>query len=225
MPLLEARGLAKTYSEGGESIEVLRGAGLVVEAGDTLAIRGRSGSGKSTLLHMLGLLDLPDAGSVLYDGQPAPTNDRAASAFRNSQVGFVFQFHYLLDDFTAEENVAMPAILRSGKRQRSLAASRDLLGQVGLGDRLGHYPSQLSGGEQQRVALARALVNQPRVVLADEPTGNLDSEHSAEIISLLLDMNRTLGQTFIIVTHDESLAARMKRVMLLEGGVLRPVGD
>ncbi len=222
--LLEANDLWKSYHEGRETIEVLRGAGLRVNEGDTVAIRGRSGSGKSTLLHLLGLLDSPNRGEVLFDGAPVPRDDRSLSAFRNAQIGFVFQFHYLLEDFTAEENVAMPRVLRSGQRVKSITAARELLARVGLSDRLRHYPSQLSGGEQQRVALARALINNPRVVLADEPTGNLDPQHSADILELLLDMNRTLGQTFIIVTHDEALAARLSARYMLEAGVLNPLG-
>jgi len=222
--LLEANDLWKSYHEGRETIEVLRGAGLRGNEGDTVAIRGRSGSGKSTLLHLLGLLDSPNRGEVLFDGAPVPRDDRSLSAFRNAQIGFVFQFHYLLEDFTAEENVAMPRVLRSGQRVKSITAARELLARVGLSDRLRHYPSQLSGGEQQRVALARALINNPRVVLADEPTGNLDPQHSADILELLLDMNRTLGQTFIIVTHDEALAARLSARYMLEAGVLNPLG-
>jgi lipoprotein-releasing system ATP-binding protein len=221
--VLEARALERRFHEGAETIEVLRGVVLQVAAGERIAVVGASGSGKSTLMHLLGGLDRPDGGSVLWGGVDVfalAEPDRALA--RNHQLGFVYQFHHLLAEFDALENVAMPLLIR-GQRPRDAAdRARTLLGRVGLDHRLHHRPSQLSGGERQRVALARALVGAPKVVLADEPTGNLDRDTADLVQAEMLDLNAQTGTALIVVTHDPQLAGRMDRVLRLEQGVLVP---
>jgi lipoprotein-releasing system ATP-binding protein len=229
-PFFEARGLRKTYLNGTARIEVLRGVGLSVFPGEMLSIVGPSGSGKSTLLHLLGALDRPDSGGVYLDGRDLfRLSENARARIRNESIGFVFQFYHLLPEFTALENVLMPALVyrargaEGGGAPRARAAA--LLESVGLGDRLLHKPAQLSGGEQQRVAIARALMNRPRLVLADEPSGNLDSRTSAELHALLADMNRREGQAFVIVTHDDELSRRAHRRLRMRDGVMVPADE
>ncbi len=222
--LLEARGLTKSFSRGGKEIHVLRGLDLDVAPGEMVAILGKSGVGKSTLLHVLGTLDRPDSGVVRFEGEdllgrPEP----ALAAFRNRHLGFVFQFHHLLPEFSALENAMIPAIIGGLPRREALDRARTLLEAVGLDSRVEHRPAELSGGEQQRVALARALVMQPRLILADEPTGNLDDATSEEVHGLLASLNREFGAAFLVATHNLKLAARMGRVLRLEEGVVHPV--
>jgi len=224
-PFFEARGLRKTYLNGADRIEILRGVGLSVFPGEMLSIVGPSGSGKSTLLHLLGALDRPDSGEVRLDGRDLfKLSENARARVRNESIGFVFQFYHLLPEFTALENVLMPALVYrargAGGGEAARARAAALLESVGLGDRLVHKPSQLSGGEQQRVAIARALMNRPRLVLADEPSGNLDSRTSAELHALLADLNRREGQAFVIVTHDDELSRRAHRRLRMRDGVV-----
>lgn len=220
-----AEGVERTFRGAtGNEIHVLRGLDLSVEAGETIAVVGPSGAGKSTLLHILGGLDLPSAGSVRLGGRDlASLTDADLAALRNRYVGFVFQFHHLLRDFTALENVMMP--LRIGGVAEAIAeqGARALLEQVGLAERLYHRPSKLSGGEQQRVAVARALAAEPPVLLADEPSGNLDIETSERLHDALFDLVRRHGTALVVVTHNPSLARRTDRILSLDGGVLRPV--
>jgi len=224
MNVLEARGLVRTFRHGGRTIEVLRGLDFEVAAGDMVAVRGKSGVGKSTLLHILGTLDRPDAGLVAYDGRDLMSlPERELAAFRNGHIGFVFQFHHLLPEFSALENVMIPAIIGGLSRSEAESRARSLLDAVGLSERSTHRPAELSGGEQQRVALSRALVMRPKVILADEPTGNLDDATSEEVHDLFVDVNRRFGVAFVVATHNVKLAARMTRAMRLEDGVLRPL--
>ena len=223
-PVLVARDLARSYEQAGNDLSVLQGINLEIEKGEKLAIIGVSGSGKTTLLNVLGGLDDPNAGSVVVcdrDWQGLDASERAA--WRNQHVGFVYQFHHLLAEFSALENVALPLLIGgvSGKESRQRAT--DLLTRVGLGERLQHRPAALSGGERQRVAIARALVTQPSVVLMDEPTGNLDPHTAASMLDLLMELNETLGISFIMVTHDPAIAARMDRTVCLVDGRLEPV--
>ena len=220
MALIEARGIVKRY---GEALIVLRDLDIEVATGEMVAIMGASGVGKSTLLHVLGGLDHADQGSVAIDGTQLTTlPDADVVAFRNRHVGFVFQFHHLLPEFTALENVEMPMrIARMPKAQAQVRAT-ELLHRVGLAERMTHRPGMLSGGEQQRVAVARALVMQPAILLADEPTGNLDEQTADTLHALLRDMHRTYGLTSIIATHNPRLAAACDRVLRLEGGRLSP---
>jgi lipoprotein-releasing system ATP-binding protein len=218
--ILEAVHLKKGYAETGSRLEVLTDVELTVEKGETVAVTGQSGCGKSTLLHLLGLLDRPDAGEIRFQAAPILRDDRDLSRFRNRYLGFVFQFHYLLDDFTAEENIMIPALVAGETRGTARERARELLSELNLTDRARHFPAQLSGGEQQRVALGRALVNRPELVLADEPTGNLDPQHAAEVVELLLRLNRDYGHTFLLVTHNPDLADRMSRHLQLSDGRL-----
>jgi lipoprotein-releasing system ATP-binding protein len=220
MICLAGQALHKTYSDQGQNIQVLVNASLEVESGDLVSITGQSGCGKSTLLHILGLLDDPDQGKVFIMGQEVSSRLSQASAIRNRDIGFVFQFHYLVDDLDARENVALPMLIAGNSKSLSLGRADELLGLLGLAQRRNHYPNQLSGGEQQRLALARALINEPRIVLADEPTGNLDPHHSLEVWNLFERLNRELGQTFVIVTHDRELALRCRKVWELKEGKL-----
>ncbi len=219
--ILRARGLYREFKKEKERIPVVKGVSLDLAAGDCVAIMGSSGAGKSTLLHMLGTLDRPTSGELAF----APLfsdvwklSDEALSDFRNRNIGFVFQFHYLLPEFTALENVMMPALISGMARPEAETRARGLLEFVGLGSRLEHKPGELSGGEQQRVAIARAVILKPRILLGDEMTGNLDSENSKKVIDLLLDLNRQFGIAILIVTHDPEVAARMKRVITMKDG-------
>ncbi|MEM7481832.1 MAG: ABC transporter ATP-binding protein [Acidobacteriota bacterium] len=218
---LTARALAKSYRDGFRQVEVLRGADLDVAAGELVAVVGPSGSGKSTLLHLLGTLDRPDSGVLEIGGlDPTQFSGKRLAAFRNRSIGFVFQFYQLLPDFTALENVMMPGRI-AGEAPGTLAGrARALLDEVGLSHRLEHFPSQLSGGERQRVALCRALLLEPPLLLADEPTGNLDPESSEQVFDLLLELRERRGTTAVLVTHNPSLAARCGRILSLDGGVL-----
>jgi len=222
-PLLLCKGLSKTFTSAAEDLHVLDGVDLSVEAGSRIAITGASGSGKSTLLSILGGLDLPTGGFASVGGWELSTMPESRlSEYRASTVGFVFQFHYLLKDFTALENAALPAYMRSGNRKASFERAASLLGDMGLGDRLDHYPSQLSGGERQRAALARALVNAPALVLADEPTGNLDAASSRIVRELLFGLSARYGTTLIVVTHDLGLAGEADMAYRLADGRLGP---
>jgi lipoprotein-releasing system ATP-binding protein len=219
--VLEARGIVRGFAEGSGSLQVLRGLQLQVAAGERIAIVGVSGSGKTTLLQVLGGLDAPDAGQVLVQGQDIHAMpERQRCALRNRTLGFIYQFHHLLPEFSALENVAMPLLVRREPVADAMARARQLLQQVGLSERLAHRPHQLSGGERQRAAVARALVTQPRLVLADEPTGNLDGANAAQVFELMLELNRELGTSLVVVTHDRRLAARMDRVLVLKDGIL-----
>ena len=221
-PPLEARGLHRTYrGVAGPELHILRGVDFALDWGEAVAIVGASGSGKSTLLHLLGALDHPTAGSVHVGGTDIATlNDEEAAKLRNMRIGFVFQFHHLLRDFTALENVMVPALIRGDGPGAARSRATELLGQVGLGARLGHKPRQLSGGEQQRVAVARALVNEPYILLADEPTGDLDTATSRDVQDILFEMKERHGVALAVVTHNRELASKAERVLRLREGVL-----
>jgi ABC-type lipoprotein export system ATPase subunit len=218
-PLLRARALTKTYTMGKRSLEVLRGVDLDVARGEFLALRGASGAGKSTLLHLIGGLDLPNAGEILFEGNNLVAfSERRLTEFRNRRVGFIFQAYHLLPELTALENVCLPARMARISSATVEVRGRELLARVGLKDRLDHKPSELSGGEQQRVAIARALINEPELVLADEPTGNLDSKTGGEIIELLKSLRAEKNTTLVIATHDAKVAANAERVIELVDG-------
>ena len=222
--LLSVRNLQKSFVEGGEEIHVLRGVCLDLAEGERIAVVGESGVGKSTLLHLLGTLDHPTAGEILYHGKPLPLNDEGAlSQFRNREIGFVFQFHYLLPDFTALENVMMPALIQGIAPEQAKAAAGQLLERVGLGDRKYHRPGKLSGGEQQRVAVARAVVLNPKMILADEPTGSLDIRIGEEVQDLLFRLNEEQGVALVIATHNREFAERIGRRVELRKGRLFPL--
>jgi lipoprotein-releasing system ATP-binding protein len=213
--------VTKTFLHEGSSVTVLKGVSLRVREGEMLCVVGPSGAGKSTLLHMIGTLDLPTTGHILYEGKDVTKLSSARlSEFRNQSIGFVFQFHHLLPEFTALENVMMPGLIQGRPKGPLAARARQLLAEVGLDHRTSHRPGELSGGEQQRVALARAMVMEPKVILADEPTGNLDSQTSDAIHNLLFELNQRRRTTFVIVTHSRDLAARMPRTVFMKDGAI-----
>ena len=215
--MIEVEGVTKSFG----SLQVLKGIDLSIAQGEVVSIVGPSGAGKTTLLQLMGTLDRPDAGHVRIDGtEVGSLRGKALSAFRNRRIGFVFQFHQLLPEFTAEENVMMPALIRGVSGGAARDEARRMLELMGLSGRAGHKPSELSGGEKQRVAVARALINRPAVVLADEPSGSLDSKNKAELHQLFFDLRDKFGQTFVIVTHDETLAARTDRTIHLMDGTV-----
>jgi lipoprotein-releasing system ATP-binding protein len=216
-PLVSVQNVSKAFEHEGRSLEVLQGIDLDIGSGEMVTIVGPSGAGKSTLLHLVGTLDLPSEGRIFYEGQDVTRLGSSDLAeFRNRSIGFVFQFHHLLPEFTALENVLMPGLIQGRRRLEERA--RQLLDEVGLSSRLTHRPGELSGGEQQRVALARALLMEPKLVLADEPTGNLDSQTSESVQSLFFDLNRRHGTTFLIVTHSRDFAAMMPRRVSMKDG-------
>jgi len=224
--VLRASDIHKSFRQGPVTLQVLCGVELSIAPGERAAIVGASGSGKTTLLQILGGLDRPSSGHVLVAGQDIHAlSEEARGALRNRALGFVYQFHHLLPEFSALENVAMPLLVRRMDVAAARARARELLQRVGLGERLSHRPHQLSGGERQRAAVARALVTEPRIVLADEPTGNLDGNNAEQVFALMLELNRERGTSLVVVTHDRALAARMDRVLTLERGVLDAGSD
>ena len=221
-PVLECRGIARRFSEGANELEVINGVDLKVMPADRLAIVGASGSGKTTLLQILGGLDSPNDGEVFVGGEAMHGgNETSRGELRNRYIGFVYQFHHLLPEFTAEENVAMPLMIRGESRPEAIEKARALLDRVGLGERLAHKPGELSGGERQRAAVARALITRPALVLADEPTGNLDAGNGEHVLKLMLELNEELETSLVIVTHDHTIASRMDRVVVLDNKSLR----
>jgi lipoprotein-releasing system ATP-binding protein len=219
--VLEAEGLVREFREGASTLRVLDGLSMRIERGESVAIVGASGSGKTTLLQILGGLDRPTEGTVRIDGRDIHALDETARcALRNRTLGFIYQFHHLLPEFSALENVAMPLSVRRMAAAEARARAAAVLGRVGLEARLGHRPHELSGGERQRAAVARALVTEPLLVFADEPTGNLDGRNAAQVFELMLELNRERGTSLVIVTHDERLAARLDRVVVLQDGRL-----
>jgi len=221
IPVLEARGVQKSFTQGPVTLEVLQGVMLAVGAADRLAIVGASGSGKTTLLQILGGLDRPTTGQVFVDGQDIHgLNEDARGMLRNRALGFVYQFHHLLPECSALENVSMPLLVRRTPVAEARDRAKEILDRVGLGGRLDHRPYQLSGGERQRAAVARALVTQPKILLADEPTGNLDGGNAESVFELMLELNRERGTSLVVVTHDMRLADRLDRVYEIQGGIL-----
>lgn len=222
--VLEARQVQKSFQQGPVTLDVLRGINVAINAAERLAIVGASGSGKTTLLQILGGLDRPSNGHVLVDGRDIHSlSERERGELRNRALGFVYQFHHLLPEFSALENVAMPLLVRRMPTGDAKERAKEILTRVGLGQRLDHRPHQLSGGERQRAAVARALVTQPKLVLADEPTGNLDGKNAEQVFQLMLELNRERQTSLVVVTHDLRIAARMDRALEIEGGMLREV--
>ena len=222
-PVLDCRGVARRFNEGESTLVVLHDVDLQVQSAERVAIIGASGSGKTTLLQIMGGLDEPDEGAVFINGEAMHgTDEKAKGDLRNRNVGFVYQFHHLLPEFTAEENVAMPLMIRREPRSVAIEKARQLLSRVGLGERLHHKPGELSGGERQRAAVARALITKPQLVLADEPTGNLDAGNGAHVLNLMLELNEELKTSLVIVTHDHSIASQMDHILVLEDGALKP---
>lgn len=218
--MIQVRDISKSY----DNLKVLSGVNLDIDRGEVVSVVGPSGAGKTTLLQIIGTLDRPDCGSVTYDGVDVLSmKDQKLAAFRNRNIGFVFQFHQLLPEFSVLENVALPAMIGGESRSESFARARKLIDYLGLGERCNHRPAELSGGERQRAAVARALVNNPRVVLADEPSGSLDSHNRHELHRLFFDLRRDMGQTFVIVTHDESLAGECDRVIHMRDGQITDI--
>jgi lipoprotein-releasing system ATP-binding protein len=221
-PVLQCRAVVRRFREGSSELEVLSGVDLDVKAAERVAIIGTSGSGKTTLLQIMGGLDDPTEGEVMIDGQEMHNSSELSKGdLRNRYIGFVYQFHHLLPEFTAAENVAMPLLIRREPKSAALEKAAGLLARVGLGERLTHKPGELSGGERQRAAVARALITRPQLVLADEPTGNLDAGNGEHVLKLMLELNAELRTSLVIVTHDHSIANRMDRVLVLENGRLR----
>lgn len=221
--VLVCRSIVRQFREGDSTLEVLRGVDLTVREAERLAIIGTSGSGKTTLLQIMGGLDDPTSGEVHVNGQSiANIDEKDKSALRNQFIGFVYQFHHLLPEFSAKENVAMPLLIRRLRKDEAMQQAADLLSRVGLGERLDHKPGELSGGERQRAAVARALITRPKLVLADEPTGNLDAGNGQHVLQLMLELNQELNTSLVIVTHDHSIAGQMDRVLVLENGRLIP---
>jgi lipoprotein-releasing system ATP-binding protein len=219
--VLRCQNLSKVYESGPISVEVLQGVNFSIDAGCKVAIVGASGSGKSTLMHLLGGLDVPNTGTVQVCGEDmSKLSDAGRGRLRNQSLGFIYQFHHLLPEFTALENVAMPLFLRGGSIQQATEQAQEYLSKVGLADRVQHKPTELSGGERQRVAIARALVTKPKVILADEPTGNLDRKNAHQVQQLMLELNEELGTAVIIVTHDHAIADSMSKTYVLDDGNL-----
>ncbi len=219
--VLHCKDLTKTFESGPKPVEVLKGVNFSVDASSKVAIVGVSGSGKSTLMHLLGGLDVPDSGNVQVCGKDmSKLSDAERGRLRNQTLGFIYQFHHLLPEFTALENVAMPLFLRSGKISQATEQAKEFLSKVGLSERTLHKPTELSGGERQRVAIARALVTKPKVILADEPTGNLDRKNAIQVQKLMLELNQELGTAVVIVTHDYAIAESMTKTYILEDGQL-----
>mgnify|MGYP001824967018 CR=1 FL=1 len=224
--VLYCRSVARRFAEGGSTLEVLSDVNLDVQPAERVAIVGASGSGKTTLLQILGGLDEPDDGEVFVGGEAMHGGSELSKGeLRNKYIGFVYQFHHLLPEFSAEENVAMPLLIRREAKLAALEKARELLARVGLGERLTHKPGELSGGERQRAAVARALIARPQLVLADEPTGNLDAGNGEHVMQLMLELNQELQTSLVIVTHDMSIAKRMDRILVLEDGRLTQRGD
>lgn len=222
--VLRARDLHKDFVKGDSKLQIVKGVSFDLMRGDCVAIMGASGAGKSTLLHLLGGLDRPTSGDLYFGNKLVNVwkmSDEALSKFRNENLGFIFQFHYLLPEFTALENVMMPVLIGGGSRSEAMSRAKELLQYVGLRERMEHRPAELSGGEQQRVAIARSVMMRPKLILADEMTGNLDSENSRRVIDLLLDLNRELGIAILLVTHDHDVASRMKKVLTMKDGKIQ----
>lgn len=220
-PLLRCQSVFKSYKDADSEVKILQDVSIALNQGETLAILGSSGSGKSTLLHILATLDFPDTGDIYFKEQNLNALSATKKAsFRNQNLGFVYQFHHLLPEFSAQENVAMPLLIGNMNNKKALNIAAQALEKVGLSHRLTHQPSQLSGGERQRVAIARALVNSPAVIMADEPTGNLDATSSQQILALIKSINKESNTAFIIVTHDQSLAQKLDRTLVLKNGQL-----
>ncbi|MCG2716359.1 MAG: ABC transporter ATP-binding protein [Candidatus Marinimicrobia bacterium] len=222
VPILNVHNLSKSYHNDGIEVPVLKDISFSVNPGEVITIMGPSGIGKSTLLNLIGTLDYPDSGEISYNGiNPFSLTEKEIARFRNKTIGFVFQFHHLLPEFTALENVMIPSIIYRNDPENAKKSSIEMLERVGLGHRINHRPSALSGGERQRVAVARALINEPMVVLADEPSGNLDTHNSDLLINLILELNRQFGRTFIIATHNSGIASKSHKVLYLSDETAR----